>query len=140
MKNSRTQLIVGQNAKIKIPHVDRGRNCPHNVIAVIMDRRQDALYRLGVHEGILEKLYSRNEFHNSRYARNHFLQGIQSLFKMPLHYHLSLRKAAATVIGRQKGFVNCNFNGKCDSKRCHCVKHKVLCNSKWQNSGSCKNK
>ena len=104
-------------------------------MGVVMDRRQDGLYRLGVQEGILEKLYSRNEFQvceESFFATN----------SIPVEdaTPLSLRKAAATASGSQLGFVNCNCNGKCDSKRCHCVKHKVLCNSKCHNSGSCKNK
>ena len=55
--------IVGQNVTIKVPDVDRGRNCPRNVMGVVLESLDHGLfYRIGVQNGVLEKLFSRNEF------------------------------------------------------------------------------
>ena len=54
--------IVGQNVTIKVPEVDRGRNCPRNVMGVVLENLDNGLYRIGVQNGVLEKLFSRNEF------------------------------------------------------------------------------
>ena len=127
--------IVGQNVTIKVPDVDRGRNCPRNVMGVVLENLDNGLYRIGVQNGVLEKLFSRNEF---QVCKETFITA-SSVPDAPAST-LSLRKAAATASGSKQGFIKCNCSGKCDSKRCQCVKLKVLCNSKCHGSNSCKNK
>jgi hypothetical protein len=125
--------IVGQNVTVKIPDVDRGRNCPRNIIAVVLETMENGLYKLGTSDGVLKKAYSRNEFQlcSTSFVTVNECQPSSSL---------SLRTAAAVSSGSNQGFTKCNCNSKCDTKRCFCVKRGVLCNSKCHGSNPCKNK
>ena len=53
---------VGQNVTVPIPDVDKGKGDLRNIIAVVLNRSEDELYKLGTRDGILKKLYSRSEF------------------------------------------------------------------------------
>ncbi|KAK4877438.1 hypothetical protein RN001_009944 [Aquatica leii] len=55
-------IKVGQNVVVKVPDVDRGRLAPRNVLAVVLSVNESGLYKLGTKEGVLERIYSRNEF------------------------------------------------------------------------------
>ncbi|XP_068207590.1 KRAB-A domain-containing protein 2-like [Palaemon carinicauda] len=52
----------GENVKIPIPLVDRGKGDPRNVIGVILDRNENDMYRIGVRDWILKGRYSRSQF------------------------------------------------------------------------------
>ncbi|KAI4454186.1 l1 transposable element-related [Holotrichia oblita] len=53
----------GVTVLVKIPDVDRGRAAPRNVMAIIMEWKEESdLYQLGTTSGVPEKLYARNEF------------------------------------------------------------------------------
>ena len=47
---------------VRVPDLDRGRLAPRNVLAVIVDVNSSGLYLLGMQEGLLQRLYARNEF------------------------------------------------------------------------------
>ena len=47
---------------VRVPDLDRGRLTPRNVLAVVVDVKSSGLYLLGTKEGLLERLYARNEF------------------------------------------------------------------------------
>ena len=47
---------------VGVPDLDRGRLAPRNVLAVIADVNSSGLCPLGTKEGLLERLYARNEF------------------------------------------------------------------------------
>ena len=52
---------VGDNVRVGIPDVDRGRGDPRSVLAVVMNV-EDGFYKLGTEHGVLKQLYSRNDF------------------------------------------------------------------------------
>ena len=49
--------------KVRVPHVDRGRCDPRNILGVTMeiDLTED-LYKIGTENNILNSLYTRNQF------------------------------------------------------------------------------
>jgi hypothetical protein len=53
---------IGTNVVVRMPDVDRARLTPRNVLAVVVDVNCSGLYLLGTKEGLLERLYVRNEF------------------------------------------------------------------------------
>ena len=53
---------VGQNVRIKIPDIDRGKMDPRSIIAVITDIKEEEFYELGTKLGKLKALYTRNQF------------------------------------------------------------------------------
>jgi len=63
LSNSRHPAVdIGTNVVFRVPGLDRGRLAPRNVLAVVIDVNSSGLYLLGTKEGLLERLYSRNEF------------------------------------------------------------------------------
>lgn len=54
-------VTVGQNVIIKIPEEDRGRAAPRNIMAMVISE-ENGFYKLGTANGVLEKMYTRNEF------------------------------------------------------------------------------
>ncbi|KAK4879816.1 hypothetical protein RN001_007962 [Aquatica leii] len=125
-------IKVGQNVVVKVPDVDRGRLAPRNVLAVVLSVNESGLYKLGTKEGILERIYSRNEF---TLADSNFITESD----IPSS-SLTLRKASALSSGSKQGFVICHCKRYCNTKRCNCRSKEVLCNSKCHNSSACKNK
>ncbi|OWR48203.1 KRAB-A domain-containing protein 2 [Danaus plexippus plexippus] len=91
------------------------------------------LYKLGTKYGVLNQLYSRNEF---TVCEEKFV----NIDEVPSRT-CSLRECARkdSNLGGQ-GFQHCNCTGECNSNRCKCKKMHVLCNSKCHKSLSCKNK
>lgn len=126
-------VISGQNVLVKIPDVDRGRAAPRNVMAVIMERKEESdLYQLGTASGVVEKLYARNEF---QVADHKFME----LEDVP-EKTITLRTAAAVESQSKQGFVRCGCRKNCVNKSCNCLKKEVKCNSKCHSSSSCRNK
>ena len=53
----------GDNVAVPVPLVDRGRGDARNILGVIVDKQEDTdQYRIAVKAGILNGLYSRNQF------------------------------------------------------------------------------
>lgn len=50
-------LDVGVNVVIRIPDVDKGKTDHPNLIAVVLEKIEHDLYRIGNKDGILLKLY-----------------------------------------------------------------------------------
>ncbi|KAK4875911.1 hypothetical protein RN001_012333 [Aquatica leii] len=125
-------IKVSQNVVVKVPDVDRGRLAPRNVLAVVLSVNESGLYKLGTKEGVLERIYSRNEF---TFADSNFIAESDIL-----SLSLTLRKALALSSGSKQGFVICHCKRYCNTKRCNCRSKEVLCNSKCHKSSPCKNK
>lgn len=123
---------IGQNVVVKVPDVDRGRLAPRSVLAVVLSVNDSSLYKLGTKEGVLERLYSRNEFN---FADSNFINASD----VP-SCSLNLRKASALSSGSKQGFVMCHCKRYCNTKKCNCRVNEVLCNSKCHNNSACKNK
>ena len=63
LSNSRLPAVdIGTNVVVRVPDLDLGRLAPRNVLAVVVDVKSSGLYLLGTKEGLLERLYARNEF------------------------------------------------------------------------------
>ena len=63
LSNSRLPAVdIGANVVVRVPDLDRGRLAPRNVLAVVIDVNSSGIYLLGTKEGLLERLYARNEF------------------------------------------------------------------------------
>jgi hypothetical protein len=62
LSNSRLPAVdIGTNVVVRVPDLDRGRLALRNVLGVI-NVNSSGLYLLGTKEGLLERLYARNEF------------------------------------------------------------------------------
>jgi len=114
---------IGQSVRIRVPEVDRAKADSRNIIAVIISVENESLYKLGAKHGILNQLYSRNEF---TICKEKFI----SINEVP-ETEITLRECARkdSNLGGQD-FQHCNCTGKCNSNRCKCKKTHILYNSK----------
>jgi len=72
LSNSRLPAVdIGSNVVVRVPDLDRGCLFPRIVLAVVVDVNSSGLYLLGTKEGLLERLYTRNEFTT---ADNNFIE------------------------------------------------------------------
>ena len=141
LKRSRTNLMAADKSDsvmIPIPLVDRGRGDPRNIIAIVLNRNENDMYKLGVRKGVLKGRYSRNQFD---VCQEHFLSEESVDFTKTL----SLREAVISEsLGGGQGFIKCNCLGekgrKCATNKCKCFKNKLKCNSRCHGSLTCKNK
>jgi hypothetical protein len=97
LSNSRLPAVDnGTNVVVRVPDVDQGRLVPRNVLAVIVDFNSSGFYLLGTKEGLLERLYARNEF---TAADNNFID----VHDVPSN-SLSLLSASMTTSRSKQGF------------------------------------
>ncbi|KAJ8720835.1 hypothetical protein PYW08_006300 [Mythimna loreyi] len=126
-------VALGTTVRIPVPEVDRGRGDARNILAVVLQKTDDELYQLGTKQGVVKTLYSRQQFTVCH----------QELLKkedVP-NLETTLRTVATQQsTGTGQGFVKCSCKKHCDTKKCSCLKSKILCTSKCHNSSSCKNK
>jgi len=109
LSNSRLPAVdTGTNVVVWVPDLDRGRLAPRNVLAVVADVNCSGLYLLGTKEGLVERLYARNEF---TAADNNFIDA----HDVPSS-SLSLRSASIITSGSRQGSVSCNCKGYCVDK------------------------
>jgi len=101
LSNSRIPAVdIGTNVVVRVPDIDRGRLAPRNVLAVVVDVSFSGLYLLGTKEGLLERLYARNEI---TAADNIFIEA----HDVPSS-SLSLRSLSMITSGSKQGFVSCH--------------------------------
>ena len=65
LKCSRVKHIPanpGDNVRVPIPLVDRGRGDPRNILGIVLDRDESDLYTIAVRHGVLQGKYARNQF------------------------------------------------------------------------------
>jgi len=53
---------IGDNIAIPMPHVDRGKADPKNLLGVVIDRDENLMYTVATKSGVLKGKYSRNQF------------------------------------------------------------------------------
>ena len=112
LSNSRfTAVDIGTNVVVRVPDLDRGCLAPRNVLAAVADVSSSGLYLLGMKEGLLERLYPRNEFTT---ADNNFIETLVPSGS------LSLRSASMITSGSKQGFVSCHCKRYCINKKCKC--------------------
>jgi len=113
LSNSRLPAVdIGTNVVVRVPDLDRGRLSPRNGLAVNVDVNSSGLYLLSTKEGLLERLYARNEFTT---ADNNFIEA----HDVPSS-SLSLRSASMITSGSKQGFVSCLCKRYCIDKKCKC--------------------
>ena len=105
---------------IRVPDLDRRRLAPRNILAVV-DISSSGLYLLGTKEGLLERLYARNEF---TAADNNLIED----HDVPSS-SLSVRSASMITSGSKQGFVSCHCKGNCIDKKCKCRSKNMKCDS-----------
>ncbi|XP_071111144.1 uncharacterized protein [Haliotis cracherodii] len=55
-------VSVGDNVTVPIPHVDRGRGDPRNIIGVVIECSDNDMFTIAVEGGVLNGKYSCNQF------------------------------------------------------------------------------
>jgi hypothetical protein len=106
--NSKLPAVdIGTNLVVRVPDLDRGRLALRNVLAVV-DVTSSGLYLLSTKEGLLERLYARNEFTT---ADNNFIEAHDVTSSS-----LSLRSALMITSGSKQGFVRFRCKRYCIDK------------------------
>ena len=57
-KRIMSSVQIGDNVTVPIPHVDRGRADPRNLIGVVIECSDNELYTIAVKGGVLNGKYS----------------------------------------------------------------------------------
>ena len=123
---------IGTNVMVRVPNLDRRRLALRNVLAVLVDVSSSGLYLLTKKEGLLERLYARNEFTT---ADNNFIE-VHNMSSSSL----SLWSASMITSGSNQESVNCHCKRCCIAIKCKCHLKNMKCNSKCHSNSSCKNK
>lgn len=107
---------IGATFKVPVPDLDRGRNDSRTILAIVMERTEQDLYRLGTTHGISNQMYSRNQF---SICKEKFL----TADSIPSN-ELSLRECArmSSFSGGQ-GYDRCNCKSGCAKNICKCRKN-----------------
>jgi hypothetical protein len=123
LSNSRLPAVdIGTNVVVRVPDLDRRRLAPKKVLALVADVISSGLYLLGKKEGLLERLYARNEFTT---ADNNLIEA----HDVPSS-SLSLRSASMITSGSKQRFVSCHCMRYCINKKCKCRSKNMKRNSK----------
>ena len=129
---------VGNNVKICVPDVDRGKCGPRNVIGVITEcDDQRGLYRIGTQYGTVNTMFTRSQFdicHESFINAKDVPSG-----------SISLRECyGKDAISGSQWYKRCGCKTGCNEgrkgSRCKCRREGNLCNSKCHDSLSCTKK
>ncbi|XP_058789958.1 KRAB-A domain-containing protein 2-like [Phymastichus coffea] len=124
---------LGESVRVPVPDLDRGRSDSRNILAVILEKNNDGLYKLGTNHGVLNQFYARNQF---AICKEQFITINDVPDKM-----ISLRECSRLLsMGGGQGYSRCNCRGNCKTKICKCRKEGKLCNSKCHQSSTCCNK
>jgi len=94
-------------------------------------RYDNEFYTLGTKEGIINQLYTHNQFAVCK-------EQLLSPEEIATDQSVSSKKASTSIsqTGGQ-GYLRCNCKAKCVSEKCSCRSSGILCNSKCHNSLSC---
>ena len=114
---------VGDNVRVFLAEVDRGRCEFPNVLAVIVSS-SDGLYKLATKQGYLNSFYARNQF-----------ETLPTKYLMVADVNTGETRALRTAANEQsngggQGFSKCGCNKACQNNSCKCLKNKVFCNSR----------
>ena len=127
-------LRVGDNVRVPVPKVDRGRLDSHSLIGVVTEITEHGSYKVGTEQGQVKGALARNMVDKCK----------QKVFLAPENVPdtlLSVRQAATKASsGHGQGFFSCNCRQGCQSGRCKCKKSNKLCNSRCHINLACQNK
>ena len=93
--------------------------------------RRQGLFRLGTRAGVLDRFFPYNSFAETEVICDFQKNDIPLNPKKLLEYVLlSLRDAVKVLsVGNGQGYLKCNWNSSCKTKRCTCVAAKIACSS-----------
>ncbi|XP_050518938.1 uncharacterized protein LOC126893041 [Diabrotica virgifera virgifera] len=111
LKFSNSKYPSAKLVRIRVPDVDRARSDQRNLLATVTEITEKKLYKLGTKYGILNQLYSRNQF---TVCKEKFI----SIEEIP-DTEISLRECArkSSNCGGQ-GYSRCGCKGGCKSDKC----------------------
>jgi hypothetical protein len=125
--------LIGQTVRVIIPDFDRCKIDSRKLLAVVVEIIDEEFYRIGSKAGTLNQLFTRNQF---TLCGEKFI----STSDVP-NTTTSIRKAVSQLsLSGGQGFLRCDCQKKCTTKKCKCHQSNVLCNSKCHNSTTCANK
>jgi hypothetical protein len=135
-------VTVGSVCLVPIDKVDRTKIDPKRLPCVVVEITAREQYRLACKAGVLDKVLQRQDFlHESNktpvfYGLNEALQNWRTMKK------ISIRTGSGTIApSGGQGHLHCNCSGKCDTKRCGCLRGGQKCNSRCHPANSkCCNK
>lgn len=125
-------IQVGDNVLVPIPAVDRGRGDPTNLVAVVLEMKEEKV-RVGTRDGVLNTWFERNQVAATRF-KSISIDDIRSEDVYSLRELVRLGS-----VGTGQGYRRCSCRGDCDSKRCKCQKDEMICNSACHPGRTCKN-
>ena len=133
-ESQRPPLQVGDNVRVAIPKVDRGRADPPNMLAVITSCDDHGGYVVGTDKGRVKGSLPWNALEKCK----------QNVFLSPEDVpdaDLSIRQTVTKQsFGGGQGFTRCSCRAGCQNGRCKCKRSNVLCNSRCHPNITCKNK
>lgn len=114
---------VGDNVRVFLSEVDRGRCEFPNVLAVVVSS-SDGMFKLATKDGYLNSFYARNQFETlpTKYL---ILGDVNTGETRALRTAANLQST-----GGGQGFAKCGCNKACQNNSCKCLKNKVFCNSR----------
>nr|XP_022909463.1 SCAN domain-containing protein 3-like [Onthophagus taurus] len=62
LKKKIPPVPLGTTVRIPVPEVDRGRGDARNILAVVLQKTDDELYKIGTKQGVVKNRYSRQQF------------------------------------------------------------------------------
>ena len=121
--------LVGDNVRVYLADVDKGRCEFPNVLAVVVST-SEGMFKLATKDGYLNSHYARNQFETL--PTKHLL-----LSDVNTGETRALRTAAnAQSTGGGQGFTRCGCNKACQTNACKCIKTKLMCNSRCHGRNS----
>ena len=121
--------LVGDNVRVYLADVDKGRCEFPNVLAVVVSTSEE-MFKLATKDGYLNSHYARNQFETL--TTKHLL-----LSDVNTSETRALRTAAnAQSTGGGQGFTRCSCNKACQTNACKCIKTKLMCNSRCHGRNS----
>ena len=116
--------LVGDNVRVYLSEVDRGRCEFSNVLAVVTEVTPEGMFKLATKEGYLNSHYSRNQFEPLP-TRHILMSEVDSSKSRPLR-----TAANEQSQGGGQGFTKCGCTTSCNANNCKCFKSNVICNSR----------
>ena len=124
-------VTIGDNVRVSIPKVDRGKLGDKHLLGVITDI-SGIYYTIGTKEGVLNRKYTRGEF--ELWNGSTFLQ-VSDIPKTESTMHTIAR---SVTLGKR---TSCQCRGKCNTNYCSCRRSGFTCSSNCHSKirGKCNN-
>jgi hypothetical protein len=133
---------VGGICLVPIDRVDRSKIDPKRLPCVVVEITPRIQYRLACKAGVLDRVLCRQDFcyEPNKTAVFYGLQDALQNWKVMRKVSIRSGSGAIAPLGGQ-GHLHCGCSGKCDTKRCGCLKAGQKCNSRCHPTNSkCCNK